>query len=115
MRIWRTHWVDEYWAWIVGRLTVFWAAVRYDVDVDNVLLPWVIEPAKEHLIVQMDHCGDQAFIDERRRALLAEYKLGANDLPPDVHIERLHYDEHVQGTGREYLEGWTVWWISIRE
>lgn len=106
MRVWRTHWNDDYWQWIYQRLQIYWTALRYDVEPTRTMLPWVVQPAQEHLDLQIKRWRDKDALDQSRSALVREFGLQANDLPPNVHIEQLHYDP-VKGTGREFLENLT--------
>ena len=85
MRIWRVHWSDEVWSWIMQRLTLFVSCVFNDVCPSDTVLPNVYEACQELL--------DAEFKPAARRRIAKENKLDPNMLIPDIRMDCIYFDE----------------------
>ena len=80
--IWRVRWSHAFWSWLYIKMSIFWRRMTADVDLNRELFP-PIAHACEELVANGWRVTDD---------MCRTHGIVADDLPPEVPFEVIHFD-----------------------
>lgn len=88
-RVWRVHWNERFWAFLMIRMTIFWQCVEGRVPPDYLLV---------NAGVACEEFAKVNFDEKQRVRIAKEQGLRPSDLPPGIFIETVHFEPYVPET-----------------